>query len=64
MESDVFIYGHTHVPRADRQGKRVFFNPGSVSLPKEGNPPSYGILEDGKFLVKTFEGTVLRELRP
>jgi predicted phosphodiesterase len=36
-------------------------NPGSVSIPKEGNPPSYAVLENGVFTVKTLEGTAFME---
>ena len=63
MPGDAFLYGHTHVPRAEEKDGVVFLNPGSVSLPKEGNPPTYGILEHGCFSVRTFEGAALRKLR-
>ena len=42
---DVLAYGHTHIPVAGKQGDLIHFNPGSVSLPKGGFPPSYGMLE-------------------
>lgn len=42
---DVLVYGHTHLPVAERQGDIFCFNPGSVSLPKGGYVPSYGMLE-------------------
>ena len=34
-------------------------NPGSVSLPKEGNPKTYMIYEDGAFVIRTLDGTDL-----
>ena len=43
---DVLVYGHTHIPVASRHGDIVHFNPGSVSIPKGGNVPSYGMLEE------------------
>ncbi|MCV9879560.1 phosphodiesterase [Brenneria izbisi] len=43
---DVLVYGHTHIPVAERRGEIYHFNPGSVSLPKGGYPASYGTLED------------------
>lgn len=42
---DVLVYGHTHLPQAERQGDIYCFNPGSVSMPKGGFPASYGILD-------------------
>ena len=43
---DVLIYGHTHLPVAEKRGDIYHFNPGSVSIPKGGVTASYGILDD------------------
>ncbi|MDI3361090.1 phosphodiesterase [Lelliottia sp. V89_10] len=43
---DVLVYGHTHIPVAALHGDIVHFNPGSVSIPKGGNAPSYGLLDE------------------
>lgn len=59
---DVFVYGHTHVLRAEKKGDYTYLNPGSVSLPKEGNVPTYAVLEDGVFTIKGFDGTIVKEL--
>ena len=57
---DVLIHGHTHVLTATPFGDGLtYLNPGSVSLPKENNPKSYMIYEDGLFTVKDFEGNIL-----
>lgn len=60
---DVLIHGHTHVLRAEKKENYILLNPGSVSIPKEGNPPTYGILEDGVFQVKDFEGNMIKEIK-
>ena len=62
QENEIFVYGHTHVLRAEKKDGRIYLNPGSVSIPKEGNIPTYGVLEDGVFSVKGFDGTVVKEL--
>lgn len=62
QDVDVFVYGHTHVLRAERKDGQVYLNPGSVSLPKEGNIPSYGLLDQGIFTIKGFDGTIIKEL--
>ena len=55
-EGSVFLSGHTHVLMAERRGGILCVNPGSVSLPKNGNPKTYAIY-DGKCIeIKTFSG--------
>ena len=48
---DVLVYGHTHIPVAETRGDIVHFNPGSVSIPKGGHVPSYGVLDDNQLRV-------------
>ncbi len=43
-DGSIFLSGHTHIPLADKIDGRFFLNPGSISLPKGGFEPSYGIL--------------------
>ena len=49
----VLCCGHTHIPelRHDKALGLVLFNPGSLSLPKGGFPPSFGLYEDGHLAV-------------
>ena len=44
-QTDVVLHGHTHVPRdeTDRRGVR-WLNPGCVSRPNRGAPPSFAWL--------------------
>ena len=60
---DILIHGHTHVLKAEKREDYTLLNPGSVSIPKEGNPPSYAILEDDLFTIKGFDGTIIKELQ-
>ena len=59
---DVLLHGHTHVLRAEKKGEILILNPGSVSIPKEGNPPTYAILENGVFSIRDFEGRTIKEI--
>jgi putative phosphoesterase len=43
--TDVVLHGHTHVPRDERIGEVRFLNPGCVTRPNRGAPPSVGFLE-------------------
>jgi len=42
---DVLLHGHTHVPRNERRGNVLFLNPGCVTRPNRGSPPSVAWLE-------------------
>ena len=49
--ADFLLHGHTHVPRDEMVGVTRVLNPGTVSKPNHGSPPSYAWLEinaDGK----------------
>lgn len=47
---DVLLHGHTHIPAAERiNDENYYINPGSLSIPKEGSPKSYILLEDRRF---------------
>ena len=51
---DVLLHAHTHVPRNERRGRVLFLNPGCVTRPNRGAPPSVAWLEiaDGKITWK------------
>ena len=59
---DILLHGHTHVLRAEEKDGIIILNPGSVSIPKEGNPPTYAIYEDGVFSIRDFEGNTVKEI--
>ncbi|MBQ4166323.1 MAG: phosphodiesterase [Oscillospiraceae bacterium] len=54
-KGDVLINGHSHVLKAYEKDGIHCLNDGSVSLPKEGNPRSYMIYENGVFVIKQLE---------
>ncbi len=59
-EGDMIISGHTHIPACETRSGYTYLNPGSVSIPKNGTPHSYMILEDGQFFWKDMQtGNVL-----
>ena len=41
----------------------TLLNPGSVSIPKEGNPPTYAILENNRFAILDFDGNTVKEIQ-
>ena len=53
---DAYLYGHTHIYQLQKNFKDVLLvNPGSTSLPKGGNPPTFGLYDSGKFSINHLE---------
>ena len=51
--ADVCLFGHTHIPMHGNISGIEVMNPGSISLPRGGSNPSYGIIniiEDAVFV--------------
>ncbi len=48
VDADVYMFGHTHIPKAEFVGGKLLLNPGSVSLPKGGSPASFAFLDTGR----------------
>lgn len=62
QSGDILIYGHTHIPLAIEEEGIYILNPGSISLPKNGNKNSYGVFENNKFIVKDLDGNLIKEI--
>jgi putative phosphoesterase len=47
LKADIVLYGHTHEAKEtyDSEHKLHLLNPGSISQPKPGKPPTYGVVE-------------------
>ena len=61
-ENDVYLTGHTHVPKIERDGF-LHLNPGSVSLPKAGSERGYILYDDGIFYFKTLDGEIYDKVK-
>ncbi|WP_028864444.1 phosphodiesterase [Psychromonas aquimarina] len=59
---DVIAHGHTHIPAAEQNGAQFIFNPGSITFPKQGYTPSYGLYEEGTFKVLSFSDEILKQV--
>lgn len=65
---DILIHGHTHILEAkqvdtEKCGAITILNPGSVSIPKGGNPNTCAMLEDGVFTILSLDGAAVKQLR-
>jgi len=61
----IVVSGHTHLPEIRPENGLVFFNPGSISLPKGGHPATYGVwTAEGGLEIKTLDGQKYRLQTP
>jgi len=61
-KGDILLCGHTHVPAWEDRGDYRYFNPGSVSLPKNGSPRGYILWKADTFTWKTLDGEAYQTL--
>lgn len=63
LNVDVICVGHTHQPYVLMVGDTMIVNPGSIGLPRDGDPrASYAIIEDGKVTLQRIEYPIHRTL--
>lgn len=53
---DAVIYGHFHTCFVKKKNTTSYVNVGSVSLPKDGTPKSYLLLDDERACLKEIDG--------
>lgn len=58
---DAVVYGHFHTGFIERKGETLYANAGSISLPKNGTPNSYLILENGILTLKNLSGEIIKK---
>ncbi len=58
---DAIIYGHFHTGFIERVNGVIVANAGSVSLPKNGTPHSYILLNGDELTLKTLDGEIIKE---
>ena len=63
-DGDILLHGHTHVLTYEPFGNgNTYINPGSVSIPKGGNPKTYIIYENRNFRTVDFDGNTVCEMK-
>lgn len=62
-KGDILLHGHTHVQALEECNGYLYLNPGSVSIPKNGNEHSYMIYEDATYIIKNLEGKEIKSLK-
>lgn len=54
-QGSAFLYGHTHLWQLSVQKDILLFNPGSITLPKENRPATFGFYDEGVFSIRELE---------
>ena len=62
QNGNIFISGHTHVPSLQIKEGLIYLNPGSPSLPKENNPPSYALIDPEGIYIKELNGNIMHKI--
>ena len=55
-DNTIIVHGHTHIPEITRlEDGIIIFNPGSISLPKNNHPRTFGVSDNGEITVRLLE---------
>ncbi len=57
---DILLHGHTHIPACEEHSSHLYWNPGSVSLPKGGSPHGYMVVDGEEICWKDLDGATYR----
>ena len=57
----MLFYGHTHINKIGNKDGIFTINLASITLPKEDNPHSYGVLDRDRFIIKDINGNIVDE---
>lgn len=57
--NDAVLFGHIHIPMAEKVNGRITLNPGSISIPKMNSVSSFGVLENDEFKVLDIDKNVV-----
>jgi predicted phosphodiesterase len=64
VDADVICVGHTHQPYVLTVGDKLVINPGSIGLPRDGDPrASYAVIENNRVELKRLEYPVEATIR-
>ena len=55
----MLVYGHEHIPYIKKNNDMTYINVGSISLPRDGNKPTYMLYNNKKFTIYDIDGKVI-----
>ena len=57
--NSTLIYGHLHIPFIKQIETNTYINPGSISLPKDGNLPTYLVYDENTFTIYDINDNII-----
>ena len=61
-KNSLLVYGHEHIPYIKKEHDMTYINVGSISLPRGGSKPTYGIYDNKKFTIYDVEDNIVSEV--
>ncbi len=58
----ILIYGHLHTPFIKKIESNIYINPGSISLPRDGNNPTYLYYNEEEFIIYDIYDNIVEKL--
>lgn len=58
----VLVYGHEHIPYIEKNNNMIYINVGSISLPRNGNLPTYMIYEKRCFKIYNINKEIVNQI--
>ena len=59
----ILVYGHEHIPYIKKNNDMTYINVGSISLPRDGNKPTYMLYNNKKFTIYDIDGNVIDSIK-
>lgn len=56
---DAIIYGHTHLWELSKSQSQIICNTGSITFPKGGCVPTFGIMDNGVITIRDLQNNIL-----
>lgn len=63
QDQAILLFGHYHIPIIQKRNDCIYVNPGSISLPRGKEKPSYAILTEKEITIYDIENNVLDSIR-
>lgn len=55
FSNGVMVYGHEHIPYIYKEPDMIYINTGSISLPRNNEPPTFTIYENKRFIIYSID---------
>lgn len=61
IDYDIYLQGHTHISRVEKKDNKIYLNPGSIGLPRNG-VKTYIYYENNTFYLENLDKEVIKKV--